>query len=196
MIRFKTIKYTPRRTNLGFLGVFGASCTSSSGSPSSKVSACSLNEHKECSFSQIEEDVVATEEQVNGFQLVSSPKVGVPKYESANISLKSKNVFCIGRKVQPQNQLDVIGEKSREVKKGGKDSVVTGKDSVSQSKFSGFQEPDCRYSSIDALNYDENDESSKTKHFKSRGTIGRWTQLEHEKFLQGIRLFGKDWRKI
>jgi hypothetical protein len=23
---------------------------------------------------------------------------------------------------------------------------------------------------------------------------GRWTQEEHEKFLEGLKLFGKDWR--
>lgn len=25
---------------------------------------------------------------------------------------------------------------------------------------------------------------------------GRWTDEEHEKFLEGLRLFGKDWRRI
>lgn len=27
-------------------------------------------------------------------------------------------------------------------------------------------------------------------------TRGRWTDAEHHKFLQAIRLFGKDWRKV
>lgn len=27
-------------------------------------------------------------------------------------------------------------------------------------------------------------------------TKGRWTDAEHHKFLQAIRLFGKDWRKV
>lgn len=25
---------------------------------------------------------------------------------------------------------------------------------------------------------------------------GRWTQEEHDKFLEGLKLFGKDWRQI
>lgn len=25
---------------------------------------------------------------------------------------------------------------------------------------------------------------------------GRWTDEEHDKFLEGLRLFGKDWRRI
>ena len=28
------------------------------------------------------------------------------------------------------------------------------------------------------------------------GSQGRWTDEEHEKFLEGMRLFGKDWRRI
>jgi SHAQKYF class myb-like DNA-binding protein len=28
------------------------------------------------------------------------------------------------------------------------------------------------------------------------GQKGRWTALEHKRFLQAIRLFGKDWRKV
>lgn len=28
------------------------------------------------------------------------------------------------------------------------------------------------------------------------GSQGRWTDEEHEKFLDGLRLFGKDWRRI
>lgn len=25
---------------------------------------------------------------------------------------------------------------------------------------------------------------------------GRWTDLEHEKFLEGVQLYGKDWNKV
>ena len=28
------------------------------------------------------------------------------------------------------------------------------------------------------------------------GSQGRWTDEEHDKFLEGMRLFGKDWRRI
>ena len=38
----------------------------------------------------------------------------------------------------------------------------------------------------------------KGRHKKVPKTEGRghWTDLEHEKFLEGIRLFGKDWRRL
>ena len=28
------------------------------------------------------------------------------------------------------------------------------------------------------------------------GSQGRWTDEEHDKFIDGMRLFGKDWRRI
>ena len=69
-------------------------------------------------------------------------------------------------------------------------------DEVSVSKsgldISGFPSHDQRFNDSMKL---EMGKANKGKG-KSRGTKGRWTNTEHDKFLQGIRLFGKDWRKI
>jgi hypothetical protein len=34
------------------------------------------------------------------------------------------------------------------------------------------------------------------KSSNSKSSFGRWTSKEHSRFLEGLNLFGKDWRKI
>lgn len=35
-----------------------------------------------------------------------------------------------------------------------------------------------------------------TLDFNQPRTAGRWTKEEHEKFLYGLKLYGKNWKKI
>ena len=69
---------------------------------------------------------------------------------------------------------------------------ILNKDSISISKISASRDHDYTLTPDGSIQYI----NSKKSNLNSRGTKGRWTDDEHKKFLQGIRLFGKDWRKI
>lgn len=48
----------------------------------------------------------------------------------------------------------------------------------------------------------ESSESAATKPIKVKSSnrhkriFGRWTELEHQKFVEALKLYGKDWNKV
>ena len=72
-------------------------------------------------------------------ELGSSPEAGtIPKYESADISLKSK--YLLGKDIRDlqQNQAGAIDERDSEMENMDEDLELIEKDSASQSRFSGY----------------------------------------------------------
>lgn len=51
-------------------------------------------------------------------------------------------------------------------------------------------------STLPALSLTQEASTKKSTGSNSKKTFGRWTKEEHQRFIEGLKLFGKNWKKV